>query len=176
MLAGSWKAADKAGRRHDAQQHHRHEQDELTPKTEILECDGTVYVEPLKIFPAEQFVVVEQVGGGGVEDALTEVATEGVHSEEEVVVTRADASITTLTNMCTTPGNAGSGFGYAWSFGGAEAGRDNSQGDMSGNIGYAVNNNVNISRSRESVDCRYWRIFDGGQRDNELQLHLYRSV
>lgn len=113
-------------------------------KAAILEkyAEGYIYLEPLKIFPAEQYVVVEEVGAE--EDALTE--TEGSETTGSSAAASNSAgtnpSVTTLTNMCTTPGQAQAAFGYAWSFANPQnEQREGTTQEIQANINYQVNNN-----------------------------------
>lgn len=130
----------------------------MKPTAEILECDGYVYLEPFKIFPTDQFVVVER---NGADNTLTE--TEGPTSSASSQPT---PSVTPLSNMCTTPGNVGTGFGYAWSFGGPGAEtRENAQGELTTNISYAVNNNQDQGSSQKiQVDIKPTKVANSTHR------------
>ena len=94
-------------------------------------------------------------------------------SEEPTVTStassQANASITTLTNMCTTPGNTGPGFGYAtWSFSGpSNDSRENTQSDIAGTISYAaVNNNQDqgSNSSKIQIDVKPAKIQNSAHR------------
>lgn len=148
-------------------------------KAEILECDEYLRLEPVKIFHADDFVVIERVGVEE-EDALTvtlapSTSTEGsqlehtllsaadinaeessLHGETSARNSDDGSAVADLTNMCTTPSNAGSGFGYAWTFGGpGTETRENTQGDLATNINYAVNNNQDQGSSQKiQVDIK----------------------
>lgn len=106
---------------------------------------------------------MEQVVGP--EDVLT------TDSEEQPAAvttasSQANASITTLTNMCTTPGNTGSGFGYTWSFSGpGNENRETNQ-DIAGTINYAaVNNNQDQSTSPKiQIDVKPPKVHNSNQR------------
>lgn len=85
------------------------------------------------------------------EDALT-----GTEGPTDIASSQTNPSIVTLANMCTTPGNAGAGFGYAWSFGGpGTETRENAQSELATNISYAVNNNQDQGSSQKiQVDIK----------------------
>lgn len=68
--------------------------------------------------------------------------------------------------MCTTPGNAGTGFGYAWSFGGpGTETRESTQNDLTTNISYAVNNNQDQGSSQKiQVDIKPPKVTNNAHR------------
>lgn len=98
----------------------------------------------------------------GADDALTdsEVPT------NSTVASESDPDHATLANMCTTPGNTGNGFGYAWSLNapGTES-RDNAQGELTANISYAFNNNQDQSTSQKiQVDIKPAKVINSTAR------------
>lgn len=96
------------------------------------------------------------------ENALT--STEGRIAR---TASQSNASITTLTNMCTTPGNTGAGFGYTWSFSGpGNDTRENAQSDLTSTISYAaVNNNQDQGSSQKiQVDVKPAKVQNSAHR------------
>lgn len=91
---------------------------------------------------------------GATDDAtLTEIEV----PTSDTVASESDQDHATLANMCTTPGNAGTGFGYAWSFGGpgTETRESGQGGELTANISYAVNNNQDQGTSQKiQVDIK----------------------